>query len=466
MRLPLFAGYIANVRAARAADGGARAARRRRRHVPGHARVEPRRGRRRRSRAYNAIGYAAAAIGNHEFDFGPVGPAVTRARPARIRAARSRRAIAEAKFPFLVAEHRRRGPARRSRGRTSSVDDRRGRRASRSASSARAPSRRRRTTMPANFAGLAMTPAAQTRSSPRPQALRAAGRAGRRRRRAHRQRVPRHRPATTTPSSCDTKDELFTRDRRAAAGPRRRVRRRPHARGVAHRIDGVAAIESYSSGRAFGRVDVRIAGGRVARRHDPRADARVPARQGQQPGAGRRLPSRAIRGQAGRRRCRRCRRSSTRRSRARASAATRSSASTLAGDDDQGVRQRVGRGRLVHRSDARGAPRCRRRADERRRPARGYSGGRADVRRGCSRRCRSTTGSRSFDVNGKHVRRLLTSNLQRGGGILSWGGLTREGALQRRQARRPRSRSRASRSTTTATYTIVTSDFLASAATA
>src|SRR5687767_452444 len=69
-RLPLFAGYVANVRAARAADGGgvvlldagdmfqgtlesnlAEGA-----HVV---------------RAYNAIGYTAAAVGNHEFDFGP-----------------------------------------------------------------------------------------------------------------------------------------------------------------------------------------------------------------------------------------------------------------------------------------------------------------------------------------------------------------------------------------------------------
>ena len=32
--------------------------------------------------AYNALGYTAAAIGNHEFDFGPVGPAATSRSPA------------------------------------------------------------------------------------------------------------------------------------------------------------------------------------------------------------------------------------------------------------------------------------------------------------------------------------------------------------------------------------------------
>src|SRR5689334_15802414 len=75
-RLPILAGYVANLRELRAADGGA---------VllvdagdmfqgtlesnlnEGAAVIE----------AYNALGYAAAAVGNHEFDFGPAGPAAT-----------------------------------------------------------------------------------------------------------------------------------------------------------------------------------------------------------------------------------------------------------------------------------------------------------------------------------------------------------------------------------------------------
>jgi 5'-nucleotidase len=32
-------------------------------------------------RAYNAFGYVAAAIGNHEFDYGPVGPDETARTP-------------------------------------------------------------------------------------------------------------------------------------------------------------------------------------------------------------------------------------------------------------------------------------------------------------------------------------------------------------------------------------------------
>ena len=38
-------------------------------------------------RAYNALGYDAVAVGNHEFDFGPVGPG-DRAARARRRSAR------------------------------------------------------------------------------------------------------------------------------------------------------------------------------------------------------------------------------------------------------------------------------------------------------------------------------------------------------------------------------------------
>lgn len=54
-------------------------------------------------RDYNAIGYAAAAIGNHEFDFGPAGPAPSPVAPGDDpRGALKARAL-EARFPFLAA---------------------------------------------------------------------------------------------------------------------------------------------------------------------------------------------------------------------------------------------------------------------------------------------------------------------------------------------------------------------------
>jgi 5'-nucleotidase len=53
--------------------------------------------------AYNAIGYDAAAIGNHEFDFGPVGPSTSpQSQNDDPRGALKARA-AEAHFPFLAA---------------------------------------------------------------------------------------------------------------------------------------------------------------------------------------------------------------------------------------------------------------------------------------------------------------------------------------------------------------------------
>ena len=53
--------------------------------------------------AYNALGYAAAAIGNHEFDFGIAGPGIApRGSSSDLRGALKARA-AEAKFPFLAA---------------------------------------------------------------------------------------------------------------------------------------------------------------------------------------------------------------------------------------------------------------------------------------------------------------------------------------------------------------------------
>ena len=74
-RLPLLGGYVTNLRAARAADGG------------GVVLVDAGdlfQGTLESNlaegvdvvKAYNRLGYAATAIGNHEFDYGPVGPAV------------------------------------------------------------------------------------------------------------------------------------------------------------------------------------------------------------------------------------------------------------------------------------------------------------------------------------------------------------------------------------------------------
>ena len=53
--------------------------------------------------AYNALGYDAVAIGNHEFDFGPVGDLVTPKTAADDPQGALKARAAEARFPFLAA---------------------------------------------------------------------------------------------------------------------------------------------------------------------------------------------------------------------------------------------------------------------------------------------------------------------------------------------------------------------------
>ena len=100
-RLPLIAGHIANVRAARAADGGGvllvdagdlfqgtlES------NIAEGADVV---------RAYNQMGYAASAVGNHEFDYGPEGPAVTVKSIEEDPRGALKARVKEAKFPFLA----------------------------------------------------------------------------------------------------------------------------------------------------------------------------------------------------------------------------------------------------------------------------------------------------------------------------------------------------------------------------
>ncbi|MEM9862607.1 MAG: bifunctional UDP-sugar hydrolase/5'-nucleotidase [Myxococcota bacterium] len=53
--------------------------------------------------AYNALGYDAAAIGNHEFDYGPVGPSATSTEEDHRRRGALLQRVAEADFPVLSA---------------------------------------------------------------------------------------------------------------------------------------------------------------------------------------------------------------------------------------------------------------------------------------------------------------------------------------------------------------------------
>src|SRR5436305_3649898 len=54
-------------------------------------------------KGYNALGYDAAAVGNHEFDYGPVGPDSVARLPGEDPLGALKKITKEAKFPFLSA---------------------------------------------------------------------------------------------------------------------------------------------------------------------------------------------------------------------------------------------------------------------------------------------------------------------------------------------------------------------------
>src|SRR4029079_19394029 len=89
--LPLLAGYVNNLRAARATDGGAVLLIDSGDTFQGDVESNLSEGAFIVD-AYNAIGYSAEAIGNHDFDFGAVDSAAARQLPGDLRGALKARA--------------------------------------------------------------------------------------------------------------------------------------------------------------------------------------------------------------------------------------------------------------------------------------------------------------------------------------------------------------------------------------
>ncbi|HEY5928440.1 MAG TPA: 5'-nucleotidase C-terminal domain-containing protein [Kofleriaceae bacterium] len=254
-RLPLLAGFVANTRAVRQADGGGVLLLDGGDMFQGTLESNLAEGAD-VVRAYNRLGYTAVAVGNHEFDFGPEGPAaVAKSIEDDPRGALKLR-LGEAKFPFLVSNI---------------IDDKTGARlkwknmpASTMVEVAgtmvgivgAATEATPYTTMPANFLGLKMAPTAKSIAD-EAKALRAKG--------AQVIVVTAHIGSAckdlTNPndtSSCKTNEEVFNVISDLPKGlVDVWIGGHTHA-AVAHRISDVAVIESYSSGRAFGRVDLRL----------------------------------------------------------------------------------------------------------------------------------------------------------------------------------------------------------------
>jgi 2',3'-cyclic-nucleotide 2'-phosphodiesterase (5'-nucleotidase family) len=217
--------------------------------------------------AYGALGYDAAALGNHELDFGPVGEAATPRGPADDPRGAIKARAAEARFPLLAANlldaatHRpvgwpnlRPSALLRVGGVAVGVIG---------VTTAATPF----TTIAANFRGLEVAPLAATIAA-EARALRAAG--------ATVVVVAAHAGGSCArfddpddTSSCQADGEIFPGARALPAGAVDVIVAGHAHDGIAHRVAGIAIIESYAEGRAFGRIDLTVdrASGRPSAAH-------------------------------------------------------------------------------------------------------------------------------------------------------------------------------------------------------
>ncbi len=258
--LAVFAGFVNNLREARSRDGGA---------VlvidagdmfqgtlesninEGAAIVD----------AYNAIGYTAVTIGNHEFDFGPVGPRATpQAATDDPRGALKARA-AQARFPFLAAnlvEIKTGAPVRWPNVQPSVLVKAAGVNVGIIGVTT---SRTLRATISGNTIGLAVEPldaavAAEATHLRKMGAVaiiltsHAGGRCA-------------EFGNPTDLSSCEQPSEIGDLIGKLPRGTLDAVVAGHTHQGMAHEIGGVPIVESFSSGRAFGRIDLTISSDRT-----------------------------------------------------------------------------------------------------------------------------------------------------------------------------------------------------------
>lgn len=225
--------------------------------------------------AYNALAYDAAAVGNHEFDYGPVGPDATATRPGQDPRGALKARVAQAAFPFLSANlHGGRDFAERI-GRSTML--RRG--GLRVGVIGLSTAEVLTTTLAANVRGLRVEPLlpATVREA---RQLRAAGadlvlvsaHAG-----GDCQRVDDPEDLST----CRMDEEIFALAQALPPGTVDAIVGGHTHRALAHRVHGIPIIESYAYGRAFGRVDFTVAtdGGVASRIYPPQMLCRAGSAQ-------------------------------------------------------------------------------------------------------------------------------------------------------------------------------------------
>jgi 2',3'-cyclic-nucleotide 2'-phosphodiesterase (5'-nucleotidase family) len=251
--LPLLGGYLANLRAARARDGGAVILLDGGDLFQGTLESNLEEGAP-IVRAYDALGYDAVTIGNHEFDYGPVGPHATPMDEVDDPRGALRARIAESHFAWLSANLMARAGGHADIAPPSTVIERDGVRVG---AIGVTTEQTLTTTISANVRDLVVAPladsiateAARLRSDEHVDLVVVVAHAGG------------DCEATSDAhdlSSCDAHQEIW---RVAEALPEHAVdvivAGHTH-QAVAHVVHGIAIIESHSYGRAFGRVDVTI----------------------------------------------------------------------------------------------------------------------------------------------------------------------------------------------------------------
>ncbi|MDP2344351.1 MAG: 5'-nucleotidase C-terminal domain-containing protein [Deltaproteobacteria bacterium] len=211
--------------------------------------------------AYNAVGYDAAAIGNHEFDFGPAGDLVTPKAPGDDPRGALKARAAEAKFPFLAAnviDEATSKPVAWPNVRASTSVTRGGVSIGIiGVTTLDTP----RTTISSNFKGLTMAPLAETIER-EAKALRKSG--------ARVVVVAAHAGGKCAPlpstlhdqptrlDSCEADAEIMKVARALPKGLVDVIVAGHTHQAMAHVVNDIVILESWANGRGFGRVDLEV----------------------------------------------------------------------------------------------------------------------------------------------------------------------------------------------------------------
>jgi 2',3'-cyclic-nucleotide 2'-phosphodiesterase (5'-nucleotidase family) len=253
--LPWLSGHLANLRAARARDGGAVIVLDAGDMFQGTLESNLQEGAPVVA-AYNAMGYAAVTIGNHEFDFGPAGPAPSPLSPDDDPRGALKARAAQARFPFLATntvDGKTGKPVAWPNFKPSVLIEAAGIKVGLVGVITAATGR---SALPANVVGLDFPPLARTIAS-EARRLRARG--------AKIVIAMAHEGGACTDfaepdalESCEAGSEIFAVARALPKGSVDAIVAGHTHQALAQRVAGIPIIQSYSNGRAFGRIDLSV----------------------------------------------------------------------------------------------------------------------------------------------------------------------------------------------------------------